>query len=78
MYSENENRRLSVCFSKGSEFKDHNETLQAKLNQVLEEKAKVIEGAESFKLSTDVLVFLFFFHPFFLPLIWLTVLSLII
>jgi hypothetical protein len=45
-----------VCFTKGSEFKDHNEALQHKLNQVIEEKAKVVEDADSFKQSTDILV----------------------
>lgn len=60
---ENENRRLSACFSKGSGLKEQNDLLVNKLNLAISEKMKLEEDNQRLKENADKLVcnFLFLF-----------------
>lgn len=53
---DNENRRLSVCFSKGSEFKEQNDLLSQQLNQSLALNATLQEEINSLKSSASNVV----------------------
>lgn len=66
---DNENRRLSVCFSKGSEFKEQNDSLSQQLNQSLALNAGLQEEIFSLKLSAAQMVYIHQLNiPFFAPI----------
>lgn len=72
---ENENRRLSACFSKGSGLKEQNDILGNKLNLAISEKMRLEEDNEGLKESMtklvcfrfyqSIIILFFFFTLFF-------------